>query len=112
MLRKVNIMDYSLMLIVIHFPKEQDSEYDNIINVFGEQRYQNKVFKSKNGKYIYCLGIIDYLQRFDLSKYLENKFKSIFYGKEIKNVSAVEPTLYSRRMHNFAVQNIFISKLE
>ena len=66
------------MLIVIHFPNQKDSEYGNIIDVFGEQRYKNRVFKSKNGKYIYCLGIIDYLQRFNLSKFLENKYKSIF----------------------------------
>ena len=69
-------MDYSLMLIVIHFPKQEDAEYQNIINIFGEQRYRSRIFKSKKEKYIYCLGIIDYLQKFDLSKFLENKYKS------------------------------------
>jgi hypothetical protein len=109
MLRNVNIMDYSLMLIVIHFPLPEESEYQNILNVFGEQRYRSRVFKAKNQKYIYCLGIIDYLQKFNMSKFLENKYKHILYGDEIKNVSAVDPTLYCRRMHEWALQNLFVS---
>ena len=100
------------MLIVIHFPKQEDAEYQNIINIFGEQRYRSRIFKSKKEKYIYCLGIIDYLQKFDLSKFLENKYKSFLYGGEIKHVSAVEPTLYCKRMHEFAVQNIFVTKMD
>ena len=97
------------MLIVIHFPHPEDSEYQNIINVFGEQRYRSRIFKSKKETYIYCIGIIDYLQKFNMSKFLENKYKSILYGEEIKFVSAVDPTLYCKRMHEFAVQNIFIT---
>lgn len=111
MLRDVNIMDYSLMLIVINFPSDKDSDYQSIINVFGEQRNLNKIFKSRNEKYIYVLGLIDYLQKFNLSKFLENKYKSILYGKEMINISAVDPILYGKRMHNFAIENIFVSNM-
>ena len=34
-------MDYSLMLIVIHFPNQKDSEYDNIID--GLNNLKNKL---------------------------------------------------------------------
>jgi hypothetical protein len=97
------------MLIVIHFPQQDESVYHNILNVFGEQRYRSRVFKDRNQKYIYCLGIIDYLQKFNMTKFLENKYKSLLYGEEIKYVSAVDPTLYCKRMHEWTLQNLLVS---
>jgi len=108
MLREVNIMDYSLLLIVIHFPDPLDSEYHNIINLFKDERYSKRIFVSKDKKYIYCLGIIDYLQLFNMGKFLENKYKSILFGDEVKHVSAVDPLMYSSRMLSFAKEYIFI----
>ena len=43
--------------------------------------------------------------------FLENKYKSILYGKEMINISAVDPILYGKRMHNFAIENIFVSNM-
>jgi hypothetical protein len=109
MLREIEVMDYSLLLIIIHFPKETDTDYDTIISLMADSRYYSRIFKSKNMKYIYILGIIDYLQKFNVAKFFENKYKSILYGNEIKYVSAVDPMIYSDRMLNFAKDYIFIS---
>lgn len=109
MLRDVGVMDYSLLLIILHFPKNDDPDYQNIINLFGDPRYCRRVFKSKNMKYIYIMGIIDYLQKFNAAKFFENKYKSILYGNEIKYVSAVDPMIYSDRLFNFAKDYIFIT---
>ena len=106
MLRDVNIMDYSLLLIVIHFPDIKDSDYENIINNLKDQRFSKRVFVSKDGNYIYCLGLIDYLQKFNVIKFLENKIKRLQFGDEIKNVSAVDPIMYASRMFNFAQKSI------
>ena len=109
MLREVNIMDYSLLLLIIHYPEEYDSEYNNILNIMKEERYSKRVFKSKNGKYLYCIGIIDYLQKFNMSKFLENKYKRIFIsGEKSKGVSAVDPIMYADRMKLFVANHILI----
>ena len=106
-LRDVNIMDYSLLLIVIHYPNNLDTEYENILQTQNHERYAKRIYVSKDNKYLYCVGLIDYLQKFDMSKFLENKYKSLLHGKEIKNVSAVDPMIYASRMLDFAKKYIF-----
>jgi len=108
LLRELNLMDYSLLLIIISFPEPNDSEYNNIIKDIHNEKMVKRIFVSKNSKYIYCLGIIDYLQSFNMSKFLENKYKKLIFGEKIKDVSAVDPLMYATRMLNFANQNIFI----
>jgi hypothetical protein len=97
------------LLIIIHFPDQDDPDYQQIFNLFGDPKYARRIFKSNNRKYIYILGIIDYLQKFNVAKFFENKYKSIVYGNEIKYVSAVDPMIYSDRMFEFAKNYIFIS---
>jgi hypothetical protein len=109
MLREVNVMDYSLLLIIINFPKQNHPDYEKILNLFGNVQYCRRLFKSKNTKYLYLIGIIDYLQKFNVAKFFENKYKSILYGEEIKYVSAVDPILYSDRMFDFSRDYIFVS---
>jgi hypothetical protein len=109
MLRDVYVMDYSLLLIIAYFPKENDPELENVLTLLRDARYQSRIFKSKNKKLFYVLGIIDYLQKFNSAKFFENKYKSIVYGNEIKFVSAVDPILYADRMFNFAKEYIFVS---
>ena len=108
MLRELNIMDYSLLLIIIHYPDIDDSEYQNIMNAMKENRFANRIFVSQKKKYIYSLGLIDYLQKFDFNKFLENKYKRFLFGNEINNVSAVNPLIYASRMLNFSQKSIFI----
>jgi hypothetical protein len=110
MLKETGVMDYSLLLIIIHFPRQSDPDYEHIINLFGDARFAGRMVKSGNKKYIYIFGLIDYLQKFNVAKFFENKYKSIVYGNEIKYVSAVDPMIYSERMSNFAKEYIFISQ--
>ncbi len=109
MLREVNLMDYSLLFIILHFPKPEDPDYGSIFSLFGDKRYCSRIFKSRNSKYIYILGIIDYLQKFNVAKFFENKYKSLVYGSQVRYVSAVDPMIYADRMFEFARENIFIS---
>jgi hydroxymethylpyrimidine pyrophosphatase-like HAD family hydrolase len=46
---------------------------------------------SQNGKYIYHIAIIDYLQAFDLEKKAENFIKKYIYNREEYKISAVNP---------------------
>lgn len=112
LLNNSNIMDYSIMLIILHYPDLEDSDYEKIMNSFRDQRSRYKVFVSKNKKYIYCIGIIDYLQQFTMTKFLENRYKSLLYGNDIKYVSAVDPISYCRRMLKFAKDSIFIESFK
>jgi hypothetical protein len=109
MLKEVGVMDYSLLLIIIYFPRQSDPDYQYIFNLFGDPRYARRIIKSKNKKYIYVFGLIDYLQKFNVAKFFENKYKTILYGNEIKYVSAVDPMIYGERLLNFAKDYIFIS---
>jgi len=106
-LRELFVMDYSLLLIIINFPNINDLNYDNVINLFGDKRCYRRIFKSKNGEYIYILGIIDYLQKFNVTKFLENKYKGIIYKNKIQTISAVDPTIYSDRILTFLQNYLF-----
>jgi len=55
---------------------------------------------SSNGKYIYHLGIIDYLQDYNLDKKGENFAKQHMLQKG-KGISAVEPKRYVQRFYDF-----------
>lgn len=108
-LRELFVMDYSLLLIIVHFPSTEDPNYEKVIHLFGDRRCCRRIFKSENKKYLYIMGIIDYLQKFNLAKFLENKYKSVLYGDEIRYVSAVDPTIYSQRMFDFSKNFIFVN---
>ena len=90
------------MLIILNHPDSEEPGYEKIINIINGPRSTYKNFLSRNKKYIYCIGIIDYLQQFTMTKFFENKYKRLLYGNDIKFVSAVDPTSYSIRMHKFA----------
>lgn len=107
-LRSLNLMDYSLLVVIINFPKKKNPHFQEIINMFGNTRFYRKMFKSRTSKYIYCLGLIDYLQVFNLTKFLENKYKKLFYWSDVKYISAVDPTNYAQRMKDFLKENLFV----
>ncbi len=109
MLVKSNIMDYSLLFYIYEIPPQSsENDYNKVFNLFADERYKYKIFKSQQNKYLYILGIIDYLQSYNAKKFLENKYLYILHGKNIKNISAVEPEFYAKRMYNFAKENIFV----
>lgn len=108
LLRDLNLMDYSFLLIIVKFPSQDDPNYSSIIDLFGDPKYYSKILKSRTSKFIYCFGIIDYLQEFNTKKFLENKYKSVLYGENIKYVSAVDPTNYAERMRTFFKDSVLV----
>ena len=79
LLTKFNLMDYSLLLCVqkIKTPSITKQERKSIIQDF--KKIQNPTdrhrFLSADCKQIYHIGIVDYLQDYNLDKYLENLLK-------------------------------------
>ena len=69
--------------------------YDKLFN----GRSSRHTFMSEGGKYIYHIGIIDYLQDFNTDKFLENQYKSMV--DDGSQISAVPPQEYCTRFFNF-----------
>ena len=59
---------------------------------------------SDDGMYLYHLGIIDYLQDFNLSKQGENKFKGLISDPTM--ISAVHPKPYAERFFKFMQESV------
>lgn len=74
--------------------------------MFEDKKTRHK-FLSKDCKYIYHLGIIDYLQDFNIEKKLEYYAKSS-YNKKDAEISAVHPDRYSVRFLNFMEDKVII----
>jgi 23S rRNA U2552 (ribose-2'-O)-methylase RlmE/FtsJ len=129
LLRKKNIMDYSLLLAV-----ENNPEYHALIQ--GGTLIQHKLtlvtsdgtsqireedveamrrriacmpykFLSKGGRYIYHVSIIDYLQDFNLDKKLENAIKTVI-NKPDAQISAIDPQPYANRYLKFMREKVII----
>mmetsp|Transcript_8621 Transcript_8621/g.7949 ORF Transcript_8621/g.7949 Transcript_8621/m.7949 type:complete len:84 (+) Transcript_8621:312-563(+) len=64
MLESLNIMDYSILVIVSRNPIR------NRISFMEEKSDNPFVFYSKSGKFRFTFGIIDYLQVFNTQKFL------------------------------------------
>ena len=67
---------------------------------------------SMDGRYIYHLAIIDYLQEFDLPKKAENFIKIWLYYREEYKISAVNPVMYMKRFFKFMKENVIINQKE
>lgn len=110
--KKMQLMDYSLLFIIIDYPNKIDPDYNPIIGFLDDLKYKGHVYKSDNEQYIYIVGIIDYLQKFNTRKKLEHFFKGLIYGKEKDMISAVRQDLYAQRFFNFMTKNVFIHRDE
>lgn len=54
---------------------------------------------SRCGKYLYFFGVIDILTVYNMRKFLETTWKSMFVDEE--KISAVNPCLYRERFEHF-----------
>ncbi len=61
-----------------------------------------------NGKFIYHLGVIDYLQAFDCGKKTEAYCKSQVLNRDPQLVSAVSPKIYGTRFFKFMRDKVFV----
>lgn len=78
LLQSFNIMDYSLLLAICANFEGQDCRL-----VQGEAA-------------MYNFGVIDTLQKYNWSKWLEFKYKSLFTS-QVNELSCIEPRLYRER---------------
>ena len=63
---------------------------------------------SDDGMYLYHLGIIDYLQDFNLNKKGENAFKGLI--DDATQISAVHPKAYAERFFKFMQETVILNQ--
>ena len=64
---------------------------------------------SENGRFIYHIAIIDYLQEYNLEKKAENFIKVNFYQRDENKISATNPVLYMKRFYAFMKDEVIIN---
>ena len=110
--KRLSLMDYSLLFVIVDYPNNIDPDYNQIVGLLDDPKYKGHVYKSDNKNYIYIIGIIDYLQKYNCRKSIENCFKGIYFGKEKNMISAVNPGFYGDRFQDFMIQNVFVFEPE
>jgi hypothetical protein len=108
-LKGLQLMDYSLLTIIIDFPTDPNNpDYKQIMRLLDERKFKGHIYKSRNKNYLYIIGIIDYLQKFNCRKSIEHTLKGIYYGKNKNMVSCIPPDLYGKRFFNFMKEKVFV----
>ncbi|XBW36388.1 hypothetical protein QEN19_001968 [Hanseniaspora menglaensis] len=95
LLKRLNTMDYSL-LIGIHFINTEQFYYSDEL--------LSKSVASKEGNKLYFIGIIDCLTNYSFIKKVETFFKSVTHSRD--EISAVPPDMYGKRFVSFMDQNV------
>lgn len=106
-LKSINVIDYSLLIIVIKLPQSNDHKYLEIISKMADRTLSIRMFKSEDGNYIYCLGVIDYLQDFNFRKVIESFFKNRI--KQSEEASVTNPEAYKERFIRFCEEFVLIN---
>ena len=107
-LRRLSLMDYSLLFIIVDYPNKIDPDYKQIVGLLDDPKYKGHVYESFTKEFIYIIGIIDYLQIYNFRKNLETFAKGIYFGKEKNMISCVEPNYYGERFQDFMMKNVFV----
>lgn len=126
-LSKCNLMDYSFLLIIAKYsdpegvnegPEREDLDFDSNRFSIDYGKYNldrlflsSKANTSKDRRFIYFVGLIDYLTQYTSTKKLENTFKTILNYKDRDAISSVNPLKYARRMFEFLNENFFEKNL-
>jgi len=96
-LRNNNLMDYSFFIVILE--NNQIIENKGVI--------KNRMHYSKNNKFIYFIGIIDYLTKYSSLKMMETSCLTLLYYSERNLISAVNPVFYADRFNKFMFKYIF-----
>jgi len=91
-LRRLGLMDYSLLLCVERSNPENKKKL-SVTSINSKSLAKKHQFITD--KYIYHVAIIDYLQEWNLSKKGERFIKTTFLMKDKVGLSAIEPNQYS-----------------
>ena len=105
---KLDIMDFSLLLGVQIINKSLSKEKRK--SMMEKAKSERGLSVSKDGKFIYFFGIIDYLQKYNFSKVLEHTVKVIRDPPRSRQISAVPSKLYAKRYIHFMRKHVFCSK--
>ena len=132
LLHTYNMMDYSLLLCIQDNPAYQEckidllrqlgnqsvasmstanSEFNKTLLNMVEQKFigNRHLFLSACGKYMYHIGIIDYLQDYNLDKKIENFLKYRLKG-DGDGISAMPPPFYADRFLRFMRDHVIIDQ--
>ena len=75
-----------------------------------DDHQNSRAYKSENGKFIYHICIIDYLQPYTVLRRFENFTKRTFTKAKASEISAVAPGLYASRFQRFMKNHVFKSQ--
>ena len=89
-LKNQGLIDYSLFVVVINVPENEQRELDP--SFIEKQNEKNTYYK---------IGIIDFLQLFNLMKKFEKATKKIQHLDPNRDVSAQDPSTYASRFEKF-----------
>lgn len=132
LLKTYNMMDYSLLLCIqenhIYKTKKaelmQNSRSNSVLSstsgdtvfkrtLLNEVRKEfvgsRHLFMSSCGKYLYHIGIIDYLQDFNADKKLEN-FLKYHVKQDGDGISAMPPPFYAERFMRFMRDHVIVDQ--
>lgn len=87
----------------------RESLRSRLLNDFIKGRHR---YISSNGKFIYHIAIIDYLQEYNREKYIESKIKTTLLNRDYKLISAIEPKPYANRFFHFMKEKVIIDAKE
>ena len=111
-LRDQGIMDYSLLLVTEHcMPTFDMSHGETSILLDNTMRFNSRTrnkYTSVDKHFIYHIGVIDFLQQWDINKKLEAKLKEVFKRQDKTQISAIPPIPYSKRFIDFMSEKIFV----
>ncbi|KAL4488388.1 hypothetical protein ABPG72_019238 [Tetrahymena utriculariae] len=95
------IIDYSLLVFKV-------ARQNNSINDESNTEKENLIFQSKKEKQIdYHIGIVDYLQEWNIDKMLEQKAKQALHANLNLNVSSQNPETYQSRFKQNIIDSLF-----
>lgn len=107
---KRNLIDYSLIVFIIDKKKYLEDlakeEGKTPGNFFLDKRELYSLKSVKSDGLFYHIGIIDYLQPYNLQKYLEKISKKIIKVNKDLNTSSQDPKTYKERFCKFAKEII------
>ena len=100
-LRKLRILDYSLLLGIAR-KKNRTKRTIDVENNKSDEERDIQLNLGESSKYRYYLSIIDYFQVYNLKKRLEHTFKSL----KSKEMSVIPPKQYADRFYKFVIMNV------
>lgn len=93
--------------------KTDPNKPSKLVTEFEKQNLGNRhKYISNNGRFLYHIAIIDYLQAFDTEKKAENWIKVWVYNRKEYKISAVNPQLYRNRFFKFMRDQVIVDQLK